>query len=82
MSNYCFDIDNNELVDLTKQKCFILGYELAFIKGLIDSGQQVKQYIHFENKERIKKLCVGLDYKLTWSFKDVSEAWMLLEVNQ
>ena len=76
-----FNIDNGELDGLSPQECFVLGYELAQIDGLVSglSGPFEKP-IHAANKERIEKALEGCTYDLKYMSDDVSETWMLLTV--
>lgn len=77
-----FDIDNGELDGLNPQECFALGYELAQIDGLLESGAAIHKPVHAENHDRIKSACEKTKraFALTWMPGDSSESWMLLEV--
>lgn len=77
-----FDIDNGELDGLRPKDCFVLGYELAQIDALLESGVELSRPIHAENRERIDKSCAnaGRQYKISWMPGDSSESWMMLHV--
>lgn len=77
-----FDIDDGQLSDLSPQECFVLGYELAEIDGLLKKPQAIYKPVHSENRERLEKACadIGRQCKLTWTDVDPSESWMMFHV--
>ena len=77
-----FDIDNGELDGLSLQEAFVLGYELAQIDALFDSGESFAKPVHAKNADRIKAEADrrGRKYQLTWLTEDSSESWMWLNV--
>lgn len=77
-----FHIDHGELDRLTKQQCFVLGYELAQVDYLLTQPDAILQPVHSDNRERIEESCSdsGREYTLRWMPVDPGEAWMMLEV--
>jgi hypothetical protein len=77
-----FDIDNGELDGLRAQDCFVLGYELARVDQLLKATAEIRQPVHADNRGRIQSSCedAGRPYRITWLPGDVSESWLLLEV--
>jgi len=77
-----FNIDNGELDGFTPQNCFVLGYELAQIDALLETGKEFRKPVHAANQDRILKSCTdaGRLHSLNWMQGDPSEAWMELQV--
>ena len=77
-----FDIDHGELDLLSKQQCFVLGYELAQIDDLLSKSEGIVKMVNADNAPRIEKACqkAGRNYQLNWLQGDQSESWMQLEV--
>ena len=77
-----FDIDNGELDQLSRQQCFVLGFELAQIDALLTTGKQIHRPVNADNHSRIEKSCLDSQrqFKLNWMEGDESESWLLLEV--
>lgn len=77
-----FQIDNGELKGLSRQECFVLGYELALVDELLKSTAQISRTVHAANRERIAAACndAKRPFALTWMEVDPSESWMQLEV--
>lgn len=77
-----FGIDDGELEGQSAQQCFVLGYELAQIDHLLESGKKIHKPVHAENRERIDAACRVADrpHRLSWLPGDRSESWLLLEV--
>ena len=77
-----FGIDHGELDDLSRQQCFVLGYELADIDCLLKQPRSISKPVHADNKARIEKSCAesGREFHLKWMPGDLSEAWMQLDV--
>lgn len=77
-----FDIDHGELDLLTKQQCFVLGYELAQIDDLLSKSDEIVKMVNADNASRIEKACqdAGRPHQLNWLQGDQSESWMQLEV--
>jgi hypothetical protein len=77
-----FDIDHGELDELSRQQCFVLGYELAQIDFLLKQRAAICKPVNADNSERIEKACAksGRSYRLEWMQCDSSEAWMTLSV--
>ncbi len=77
-----FDIDDGELDGIPPHECFVLGYELSIVDGLIALGVEIDRPVHAANQGRIEKSCIksGRQYKLKWSLDDSSESWMQLWV--
>lgn len=82
MVRFPFDIDNGELDGLRPQECFVLGYELAQIDGLLKTGEQFQKPVHASNRNRIEAELKRQErhYKLHYMQDDVSESWMWLAV--
>lgn len=78
-----FGIDGGELDGLSPQECFVLGYELGQIDSLLKGPDEFRQPVHAENQSRIELACKDArrKFKLTWLEGDVSESWLLLEVD-
>lgn len=78
-----FQIDDGELDGLSAQECFVLGYELAYVDSLLKADGIILQPIHVENRSRIAASCMDARrrYRIIWMNGDVSESWMLLEVD-
>lgn len=74
-----FFIDSGELDEISKQQCFVLGYELAQIDALLQSGEPFNKSVHADNRERIEHFCKaeGVKYRLDW----VDDDWMNLTVS-
>lgn len=74
-----FRIDNGELDEISKQQCFVLGFELAQIDALLQSGEPFKKPVHADNRERIEQFCKaeGVKYRLDW----LTDDWMNLTVS-
>lgn len=87
MSDYSmirpFDVDDGQLDGLSSQQCFVLGYELAMIDGLLEKPEGFEQPIHANNMERIKIGCLKAkrEFTIVWMDEDVSESWMWLKVS-
>lgn len=79
-----FQIDHGELDGLRPQECFVLGYELAQVDQLLQGTARIRQPVHAANRSRIESSCIksGRAYALTWLPGDVSESWLLLEVQE
>lgn len=77
-----FEIDHGQLDSVTKQQCFVLGYELATIDQQLKTNQKITKPVNADNRERIANACrdAGRDFSLTWHPDDASEAWLMLEV--
>jgi len=77
-----FGIDNGELDGLRPKDCFVLGYELAQIDHMLTTGKPIRQPVHADNRARIESSCRDAERSFTtaWLEGDVSESWMLLEV--
>ena len=77
-----FDIDHGELDGMTRQECFVLGYELASIDALLKGSRSISRPVHAANQERIKKSChdASRTFLLIWPPDDCSEEWMQLDV--
>ena len=79
-----FDIDNGELDGKSQQECFVLGYELAMVDGILDSGEcePFTRTVHAANKDRIEAELQrrGLSSVWTWPHDDISEEWVHLSV--
>lgn len=86
MSNFglikSFGIDNGELGDLNPQECFVLGYELAQIDALLETGDGFAKLVHADNRSRIEAACrdANAEFRLNWLPGDLSESWLHLEV--
>jgi len=81
---FSFSIDHGELDSESPQECFVLGYELATINAMLESSRPiVNQPVHAKNKERIEQRCIasGRQFSLGWFPDDLSESWMLLNVD-
>jgi hypothetical protein len=78
-----FDVDHGELDGMTPQECFVLGYELAQIDFQLKQNSEIRQPVHASNQARITKSCNDANraFRLNWMRGDVSECWMLLEVD-
>ena len=78
-----FDVDHGELDGMTPQECFVLGYELAQIDSILKQNTEIRQPVHACNQARIAKSCNDANraFRLNWMRGDVSESWMLLEVD-
>lgn len=88
MANYglikSFGIDSGELDGLRRKDCFVLGYELALIDGLLKyESKPIAQLVHASNRERVEQSCkdAGRPFKLSWMQADPSEDWMMLHVD-
>ena len=79
-----FRIDRGELDHLTPPQCFVLGYELAMIDGLLKGGGRICRPVHAKNYDRIEEFCrlAGRKFSLTWLPDDVSEQWHALYVEE
>lgn len=79
-----FDIDHNELDQLSRQQCFVLGYELAQIDTLLEKPEGFSRPLNADNRERVEKACraAGRRFLLNWMPLDQSESWMQLDVAQ
>lgn len=77
-----FNIDDGELDEFTPAECFVLGYELAQVAGLLAGGCKIHRPVHAGNQDRIKTACEKADrpYTLEWMKDDKSESWMYLAV--
>ena len=77
-----FDIDDGELDALSSQQCFVLGYELAQIDHLLESGEGIDKPVNADNRQRIEAACreAGRPHQLTWLQGDSSESWLHLQV--
>lgn len=77
-----FQIDNGELEGLSAQDCFVLGYELAQVDQALKGAAPIQQPVHADNRDRIRSSCedASRPCRLTWLPGDVSESWLLLEV--
>ena len=77
-----FGIDDGELDGVTVVESFVLGYELAQIDHLLESGASIHQPIHADNRERAATACVDANrqFRLTWLEGDHSESWLMLDV--
>ena len=80
-----FDIDNGELDGFSRQQCFVLGYELARIDGILSdgSGRPFQKTVHAANRDRIEAELIrhGREYVFRWPSDDSSESWIYLEVH-
>lgn len=78
-----FAIDEGQLDSLSKQDCFVLGYELATIatKAETDSGR-FSSLIHASNLDRIKAALEkrGRKFRANWMAGDIGEEWVQLFV--
>ena len=77
-----FDIDNGELDAMSPQQCFVLGYELAQVDGLLAMDQEINKPFNADNRSRIEAACreSGRQYRIQWLQGDESESWMQLQV--
>ena len=77
-----FDIDNGELEDLSRQQCFVLGYELAQIDFLLTGDDEINKPFNADNRIRIEAACRDSkrQFRIQWLPGDVSESWMQLHV--
>ena len=78
-----FGIDHGELQDMSPQQCFVLGYELAQIDGLLKhSPTSFSQPVHADNQERIRSSLAGerRNFTLIYMADDKSGTWMWLHV--
>ena len=78
-----FGIDDGELDSLSRQECFVLGFELGDISRLAeDSDEGIERPVHASNAERLREFLNKRQrrYDLTWMKDDVSETWMWLSV--
>ena len=78
-----FDIDGDELQGLSPQQCFVLGYELAQVDAIIESGGGcADKIIHQENRSRIERYCTvkGVECETSWMHNDPSESWCSLTI--
>lgn len=78
-----FGIDDGQIAEKTPQECFVLGYEMGSIVAKIESRCEIRgQLIHSDNRERIEEFGSrrGAVCRATWMPDDVSESWMLLNV--
>jgi hypothetical protein len=77
-----FDVDDGQLDGISPQQCFVLGYELAQVDGLLAQPDAFTRIVHAENADRIRFACreAKLQFRLTWMEGDKSETWMWLEV--
>ena len=78
-----FDIDDGQLSHCTPQQCFVLGYELAQIDALIESGVSFEKVVHCDNARRIGAELRKLNrtYQWRWPHDDISESWIYLSVD-
>lgn len=78
-----FDIDDGELDGLSKQQCFVLGYELCQIDRLIKAKRPFTKTVHAANMRRIEAELIRKqrDYRFEWPHDDKSESWVYLMVN-
>lgn len=77
-----FDIDHGQIDELTRQQCFVLGYELAQIDYLLEKPEGFSRPLNADNRDRVARACekAGRRYSLAWMAGDPSESWMQLEV--
>lgn len=86
MSNFglikSFGIDDGQLDDISRQQCFVLGYELAQIDQLLESGEPIRRSVNAGNRERIEASCRDAErtFRINWLPGDASESWLLLDV--
>ena len=77
-----FDIDQGQLDGMTKEQCFVLGYEVAMIDQLLDTGVAFEKPVHSANRDRIAAECQrrGRAFNIDWMEGDRSEDWQWLLV--
>jgi hypothetical protein len=77
-----FGIDNGELDGLSRQECFVLGFELSTIYELLKQDSPIDLSVHAHNHHRIERFCrdAKRDFSLTWLPGAKSETWMVLRV--
>lgn len=79
-----FGIDHGELGGLSRQECFVLGYELCQIHDLADRVDGFDKTVHAANQSRIEEALKrrGRKFSWMWPSDDVSESWLYLRVDE
>jgi len=78
-----FGIDDGQLDVLSRQMCFVLGYELALISQRAETElDEFQVTVHAENEQRLTAALEkrGRSRIMTWMAGDSSEGWLLLTV--
>lgn len=77
-----FHIDDGQLEGETPQQCFVLGYELAQVDGLLRNPMTFARPVHSQNRERIEWACkeANRNFVMRYMADDSSESWLWLVV--
>lgn len=73
-----FDIDHGELDECSRQECFCLGVEWAYVARCLDTGRAFERPVHIDNAERIEMMCQrrGREYSIETMPEDETWAWL------